>query len=277
MIRRISISRSREWLWGLAFVTMIAGPGGCPNQSSDNTGDSSDPNRAGLFINDKSGDPLLLFGRAEPGEFFVFGTRTASGNLDEIESILIQAKNGEKSFITFESGRPVHVQGPDGSYAHVTYTEISQQRFTATVDVFIASSGEKQQYVVDIDLQKTAQQIATLVSQATGQQLTAPSTAGAATAKGDSRSLRITVFSPLFSVFVAPLAAIVGLTTIVLGQILTEVYAVVIASLQVALLVIFSPLFLLTSLFTGSVVNIELVPINEVLRSTPLAPFVELR
>ncbi len=277
MLQRISRGITREWLWGFTLFGLIISPFGCQlQQSGEDDAVNSDPNRAGLFINDNAGDPLLIFGRATPGAFFVFGTRSAGGGLEEIESIVLRGSDGKESFITFSSGRPEHIQGTDGSYAHVTYNEVSAQRITATIEIFDAATAQQQDFSVDIDVQQTAAQIAALVTQLTGQKLEAPSTAGAATTKLDHRAVRITVFSPLFSLFIAPLAAILTLSTIVLGQILASIYAAVVASLQAVVLVIFSPLFLLTELFSETVVNIEFVPFFDLLANPPSQPNVVL-
>ncbi|MBI5864229.1 MAG: hypothetical protein HZB38_06955 [Planctomycetes bacterium] len=110
-----------EWLAGVLCVSLLLAPmGGCP-QNGDNTGDGGDSSTSsGLFINQDSSGNVLMAARGQDGaEFFVFGSRGANGGLEEVDSILVRTASDEEAFVTFESGRPVHAQGPDGSYCHI--------------------------------------------------------------------------------------------------------------------------------------------------------------
>ena len=163
---------AREWFWALTCYSLLIAPFGCELRTGgslqDGIGAALD---YGLFINEDTDDPLLIAARNSNGDaFFVFGTRDANGNLEEIESISVLTAEGEESFITFELGRPVHIQGPDGSYAHITYTEVSAERLTAGVELYNAATTEKETFQIDIDLEQTAAQIAELVRAATGQE-----------------------------------------------------------------------------------------------------------
>lgn len=299
----------REWFIALTCYSLVITPFGCQLQSaaplddrlgSGGAGGTSSA-AAGLFIESDWAAAHLLGGRSAEGDsFFVYGTRNAQGNLEEVESILVRTADGQESFLAFESGRPVHAQGPDGSYVHVTYGEISAERVTATVELYNAATGEKQFHPVEIDLRRTAEQVAELVRSITGQELRtvsqeeAQAAAGAAArslnAGGEepgppARSLgklsgqeqvRITIFSPLFSFFVVPLVALVALTTVILGQILVALYAVVAAAVQAVLLVAFTPLFLIAELLGRAVVRIELVPLVRIFAHIPPPPVVLL-
>jgi hypothetical protein len=296
---------AREWFIALTCFSLMIAPFGCRLQSSapadDLTGSGgaggSSGLTAGLFIESDFAAAHLLGGRnAEGDSFFVYGTRDSQGNLQEVQSILVRTVDGQESFLAFESGRPVHARGPDGSYVHVTYGEVSAERVTATVVLYNAATGEKQTYPVEIDLRQTAAQVAELVRNVTGQELETVSEADARAAAGasakpldqqggeqDARPLgklsgqervRITIFSPLFSIFVVPLVALVALTTVILGQILVALYALVAAAVQAVLLAVFAPLFLIGELLGRAIVRIELLPLGLIFLNIPPPPIV---
>jgi hypothetical protein len=270
----------REWFCMLTCYSLLIAPFGCQllNGGLDDglvggVGATSD---VGLFINEDTNDPLLMAGRNASGDaFFVFGTRDESGNLEEIESILVWTADGEESFIAFESGRPVHVRGANGSYAHISYNEVSPQQLTASVELYDAATGATTSYAVDIDLEQTAAQVAEAVRAATGQDLpTTTLVGGEVVAKDGRQRVRITIFSPLFAVFVLPLVATVGLMTIILGQVLVAVYTLVAATVELVLLVAFSPLFLIAEILSDVVFRVELVPLWMTFDFLPPPPIV---
>lgn len=272
---------AREWLVALCAYSLLIAPFGCQLQRSllddDGLAGELSTRSAGLFINDDLDSPLLIAGRNNAGDaFFVYGTRDADGNLAEIESIVVRTADGEESFVTFESGRPVYAQGPDGSYVHITYQEVSPSRLTATAELYNAQTEAKESYTVDIDLAQTAQQIARLVEEATGQELKTTTLAARSLDKDDLRSLRITIFSPLFTLFVVPLVAAVTVMTVILGQVLVLVYKTVVVAIQAVLLAVFSPLFLVASLLSETIVRIEFVPFSDLFITIPPPPIIIL-
>jgi hypothetical protein len=271
---------AREWFIAVSLYSLVIAPFGCELQGplfDDGSGEELNTSSAGLFINDDVESPLLIAGRNSAGDaFFVYGTRGADGNLAEIESIVVLTAGGEQSFVTFESGRPVHAQGPDGSYVHITYEEVSPARLAAAAELYDARSGEKQTYRVDIDLAQAAEQIAALVQQVTGQELKVTDLNSRALDKNDLRELRITVYSPLFALFVVPLVAAVALMTVILGQILIAIYELVVATIQAVLLTVFSPLFLIAALLNEVIVRIEFVPVTDLFITIPSPPIVIL-
>jgi len=283
--RRAALRVGREWLSGLLSVAVILAPFGCRLQSVD-LGDGGllddlfggSDSDAGLFLNQDETSPLLLAGRDEAGNvFYVFGTRDADGDLEEIEAVSVKTAGGEESFLAFESGRPTHVEGPNGSYAHATYTEVSAKRLAADVELYNAADDTKQQFPVEIDLEQTAQQVAAAVEQATGRSLETTEVADAGTGKSVSTSqVRVTIFSPLFTGIIAPFIISIGLATIILGQMVIALVALVAAALQAVVLVIFSPLFLLAEMLSDVVFRIELIPLTSLFISLPPPPIVVL-
>lgn len=265
----------REWFCALTCYSLLIAPFGCELLGGGLDGGTLS---TGLFINEDTEDPLLIAGRNANGDaFFVFGTRDESGGLEEIESILVRTADGEESFIAFELGRPVHVQGADGSYVHIWYEEVSAERLTANVELYDAATGAQSTYTVDIDLEQTAAQIAEFVTQVTGQELeTAGLVGNEIVVKEGQQRVRITIFSPWYAAFVLPLVAAVGLMTVVLGQVLVAVYALVAATMQLVLLAVFSPLFLIAEILDDAVWRVQLVPLTLVFDFRPLPPVVIL-
>ncbi len=300
---------AREWFVALVCYSLVIAPFGCRLPSfaplddlpgSANPGGTGEPT-AGLFIESDFTTSHLLGGRNAGGDsFFVYGTRDSQGNLQEIQSILIRTADGQETFLAFESGRPVHARGPDGSYVHVTYSEISLDRLKAAAELYNAATGEKQIYPVEIDLRQTATQVAELVHSITGRELEvltedqARAGAGGTTRRLDAPAgenghltcypeklsglerVRITIFSPLFGIFVLPLVALVALTSVILGQILVAMYAVVAVTVQAVLLMVFAPLFLIGELLGRAIVRIELVPLAAIFDRIPPPPIVLL-
>ena len=271
-------SVAREWFVALCCYSLLIAPFGCQLQGSlFDTGGELNTSSAGLFINDDLDDPLLIAGRNGAGDaFFVYGTRDADGNLAEIESILVRTADGQESFITFESGRPVHAQGPDGSYVHISYVEVSSSRLAATAVLYNADTGQEQSFTADVDLEQTAAEIAGLVQRVTGQELKTTELASKGLDKDGLRALRVTVYSPLFTLFVVPLVTAVTLMIVVLGQILVAVYYLVVATLQAVLLSVFSPLFLVAALLSEVVLRVEFVPFTDLFIKIPPPPVVIL-
>ena len=270
----------REWFWILTCFALVVSPFGC--QLRDGSiidifaGDGSF--EQGLFINDGDNGPLIVAGQTADGAaFFVYGTRNEDGGLDEVESIVVRGSDGTESFITFESGRPVHVQGTGGSYAHIRYEQVSSARLTAAVELYDAETGATEQYDVDVDLDQLATQVADLVRNATGLELAATSVVdGTLMSKDTNQRVRITILSPMFLLFVVPLVAVVGLTSVILGQVLAAVHAIVVATVRATLLAVFAPLFLLAGILAQVTVRVYLTPLSEIFDALPDEPIVIL-
>ncbi len=283
-MHRFIRSTPGRWFAALCAYGILVAPFGCQFQTLLN--DDGNPlgggggggdtevlstSTTGMFIADETDDSLLIAGRSPTGgSYFVFGVRDDAGNLARIDSILLREEDGGESFIAFEDGWPVHVEAADGSYAHITYQEITQQRLTAEVELLHVADGFNATYLVDVDLQQAADQVAELVSSVTGQELEAPEQVD--DSKDGGRKQRITIFSPLFAIFVFPLVAIVTLTVVVVGQIV----AAIAQAIHNIALVIFSPLFIIGGLINNTVTRVRVVPLGEVFDRLPPPPVVRL-
>ncbi len=274
---------AREWLAALSAYCMLIAPFGCEFSSSlvdDLAGADEVLTNAstGLFLSDDDANGILLAGRGDSGDaFFVFGTRDAGGGLAQVDAISVQAADGGESFISFESGRPIHAQAADGSYAHVTYTEIGTTRLTALVDLFDAASGATESHAVEIDLEQAAQAVADQVEALTGQSLPVTKNPAKSVSKADARSVRITIFSPLFVLLVVPFIAVMALTTLILGQVLVALVSAVVVLLEATVVAIFAPLFVAARVLSRVVLRTFRTSLHVVFDALPVLPVVIIR
>jgi len=186
----------------------------------------------------------------------------------EVESILIQTAAGQAALIVFELGRPVYLEGPDGSYARITYNEVSLERLRATVVVYDAVTKTSETTEAEVDLQKTAAEVAALVESVTGQTLELPTAPAVNTAKTGQRA-----FGPLLQVLVVlPMLAISQVMIVIMGQMMTAVFAAVTVAFQAAVLAAFWPLFMFAGLLGEVTIRVESVPLLDIFIELPPPP-----
>lgn len=285
--RRMIWATTREWLAGLTTVALVVAPmAGCPRNldglGGDGTADKGGLTNksSGFFINEDTSSDLLVAGRNDEGHgFFVYGSRNAQGRIGEIRSIVLRTVSGERSFLTFASGRPTHAEAPDGSYAHVTYTEVSASRLTGTVDIFNAGDGSVTPFPFVIDLRAAIDDVVAQVRAATGIDVRVVQAIGdnqVETRKSLARSLVVTII-PLYTAFVIPCAALIYTTTIILGQLLTALVATVVIAIQNIIIAIFTPFILLAELMGDVVLFVRLVPVVTIFDVIPDPPIIVLR
>lgn len=270
---------AREWLAGALIFSLVILTPGCQFQlSGDGLGLNLDgldsdvdlTKLTGLMLEDGNDDGAILAARGTSGSFFVYGTRDASGGIERVDQILVIDSDGGESFLAFESGRPVHAEGPDGSYVHVIYDTVSNLQLVAQVQIYSVEADEVTSYTVEIDLRETAQAIADRVEEVTGVEVaTTEVTAGVTLEKSGSDQTRVTIFSPLFSAIVLPFVALMNAMTVILGQILTALSAIVTAIVYSVLLVALSPFILVAELLSNSIVNIRLLSLTDVFGALP--------
>jgi hypothetical protein len=274
---------AREWLVACTAYALLVAPFGCQFQldllgdqlgNSDNGGgDDLTTHSAGLFLNQDTTDPLIVAGRNDAGDaFFVYGIRRSNGAVGEVDSILLKTAAGERSLIAFELGRPVYLEGPDGSYVKISYPEVSVERLTATAEVFDAQNDTTQTANVDVDLQKTAQEVAQTVEQLTGRTLAVPLVPPLGTAKWQQRTLG----PVLMALAVIPMVLLAEAMTVIVGQIMAELITTVTAAVQAAVIVACSPLFLFASLMSEVTVRVESVPLLDIFIELPPPPVIDV-
>ncbi len=261
----------REFLTIAVTTSLFIGPTGCQLRALPNGGGSGSTDLktlTGLFINDSGDDGLLMAARGDNGDqFFVYGTRNAANGIEEIEQIVVKTDDGE-SFVTFERGRPVHAQGPQGSYLHITYESVGLVQLRARVDLFSVDAQSVESFTVDIDLERTANEIADRVREITGTDVPVTTTAAVATGKGLEQT-RVTIFSPFFAGFIAPFVLLINLMTVIIGQIVNILADAIAAIAYAVMLVVLTPFFAIAELLNNTIVNIQLVPLFDVFAVLP--------
>ncbi|MCH7871413.1 MAG: hypothetical protein IID33_06910, partial [Planctomycetes bacterium] len=204
--------------------------------------------------------------------YFVHGTRNDDGNLAEIESIFVRQADGGESFITFESGRPVHAQAPDGSFAHVVYDEVGSTRLVATVELFNAADQTREFFNITVDLEQIAADVAERVRELTGRLLQVPVVPGDETSKQSRRAAGILATSAKFLLFVVPLAGLVTVAVAILGQALNAIFETIAVVTRSVLMAVFSPLFLIAELLNSTIVRVRFVGLGELFDALPGPP-----
>lgn len=265
---------AREWLIGLCSLSLLIAPFGCEFQSLVlDTGDDvpAGPTSRGFFVNNDDASPLLAGARGPSGDaFFVYGTRDSAGGIREIQAIHVRTAAGAESYVLFELGWPVYARGGDGSYVTLAYEQVGS---VLSVDVGVHPvGGAVESYRVDIDPQRTAAQVADWVEQVTGIDAAAANVPDPSTAKTSGRALGFWATAGLIALFAIPVALALNTMVVMMGQVLGTIYQAVNATVAAVLLVIFSPLLLLSSIFNGAVIEIELVPLWQVFLDVPTQP-----
>lgn len=277
---------AREWLVALSAYALLVAPFGCQLQDGlldldDLLTSDLNTSSAGLFINSDTSSSLLAGGRNDAGDsFFVFGTRTSGGGIHSIDSVLVRTAAGEESFIVFEAGNPVFLQGPDGSALRIVYSETSTNRLAGTATVYDAGSGTTQSvdFEVDVtqiraDLLAAAEEGAATIQGLAGVNIEVPQLSGTATAKWQERSAG----ALLMALAVVPIVVMAQFTIAVMARVMAVVFAAVAVTLQAAVIVAFAPLLLLGGLLGDVMVRVESVPLLRVFVELPNPPHVDIR
>lgn len=122
----------------------------------------------GTIINTDTSKDLVGGVRLKSGQaVYSYGSFLADGSVGEVTSIVFQDTSGGLATLYLESGRPSRLIAPDGTRMQIIYEEVSTQRLAGTISITPAGQSE-QTYAFDVDLQKTAQDIATLVKNELG-------------------------------------------------------------------------------------------------------------
>lgn len=289
----------REWLVALLSFSLLVAPFGCQLQIGDGglgggggQDDGLTKNSTGLFLNSDKSSPIVLAGRSANGDgFFVFGQRTVAGGLGQVESVVVRFADGTEAFITFtpvmvgtgEQYLPTHLQGPDGSYLHIYYDEVSAQRLTVRVEIYNASNATTETVGTDIDLVQlqadinaALQQAAAAIEDFAKQHLVVPELEEAATAKMQNRAQGI-----LVGVLVAvPLTLLAHFMVIIVGDVmkavLDEIAAEVMDSVSDAMDSAFRPLFTFSAVLGDSGYRIELGSLFDVFIDLPPPPIITI-
>lgn len=216
-----------QWVTGITLVAFfIAGCEGVdvvlPPLDGGGNGDLF-----GVIVNTDPTQDLIGGVRLRSGEsVYSFGTWTPDGNIGEVNSVVYQNAAGQTATLYFEDGRPARAIGFDGSVLEITYTQANAQRLAGTATFTPADGSAPGSMAFDIDLQKTAAEIAALVEDLTGLQVSAqpPPEKPEITADPDTAKTvgaAVEVKSSVVLVLVPVVLAVTGFTiTLVMSQIM---------------------------------------------------------
>ncbi|MBK9119116.1 MAG: hypothetical protein IPM18_05880 [Phycisphaerales bacterium] len=248
----------------LTFALTVA-PVGCTLEWPLIPGDGR--TTVGLFLNtDTAGEPLAA-GRVVNGDaFFVYGSRTSAGGIGEVDAILIRTAAGQAE-IHFEFGRPVRLLAADGSSVRITYAEAEPLRLTASADVFDAVSGSTETFALQIDLTRTAAEVAAAIERQTGISIPLPDVSS-----GVAKLLDRSQGAALAVLLLVPIIVLNSVLVTVLGQVLNSMWTVVSTAFRAVLLVAFSPFILFTALLGQVVTNLAQRPLLEIFIELPSRP-----
>lgn len=158
-----------QFVTALTIVALIISPFGCQTLQLL-TGDTDD--LFGMLINSDLESNTLGALRLASGEtVFLYGSFQEDGNIKEITGITLRDADGQEASLIFEEGRPTAARSFDGSTINITYDEVSSERLTGQLDIFFASTSQSQSIPFDIDLQAAASQLAQIVADLTGSEI----------------------------------------------------------------------------------------------------------
>ncbi|GMV96932.1 MAG: hypothetical protein AMXMBFR83_12910 [Phycisphaerae bacterium] len=125
----------------------------------------------GVIVNTDVTKDLIGGVRLRSGEaVYAFGTFNPDGTVGEVTACVYQNADGQQAELFFESGRVSRCVGFDGSEIVITYTEVTSTRLKGSA-TYTPAGGTPATLEFDIDLQQTAAQIAQLVRDLTGIQI----------------------------------------------------------------------------------------------------------
>ncbi len=247
-LRQFPRSIPGQWLTTFTCIGLIIAPFGCETVCvlDDCGGASAD---VGWFINADKASEILLGAKAAGGaSLLAYGTWTPNGQLGEITAILLTAADGSESFITLESGRPVHLQTADGSYAHITYNEVSAERLAWTLELYDAAKQTTEQFSGEVDLQKALADAVAELQRVTGITLPVLPAPADPAARGNTADQQV-VYYP---VFLVPFVALAYLISHIATQITTLVFAVAAHAIRNLVAAVFLPVRLLAEITDGA-------------------------
>jgi len=169
-----------QWVTGLTTVAFIIATTevltmtGCSGTSIDLSGGGSSDgieDQFGVIVNTDPTKDLIGGVRMRDGQsVYAFGRFNPDGSVADVTSAVFQNADGQIAKLFLESGRPVRGVGFDGTTIEIAYTEVSTERLKGTATYLPA--GESPATVdFDIDLQKTGADVAALVKDLTGLQI----------------------------------------------------------------------------------------------------------
>ena len=169
---RLPYSAPGQLLTSLLGALMILGPAGCTSFLSNFSPTTGGGDGFGILVNTKTSSNTLGALRLVTGEsVFLFGSFDANGLIREISSALLVDEQGREAGVVFDNGLIKKATSYDGSTIDFTYDEVSTKRLTGHVDLFFAGvpeADQNQTVEFDVDLEQAAAELAALVQDLLG-------------------------------------------------------------------------------------------------------------
>lgn len=171
-LMRMPYTTAGQFITGLTTVAFFIV--GCesvnftlPPFSSDDAGDGY-----GVIVNTDPSKDLIGGVRLKTGEAsYLFGKLHSNGTVAEVDASVFRNAAGQQATLFFESGRPSRAVGFDGATLDITYEQADLQRLKGQA-VYTPAGGNPLAIYFDIDLEKTAEQVADTVERLTGIEIT---------------------------------------------------------------------------------------------------------
>ncbi len=172
-LMRMPFTIAGRWVTGLTLVAFVAATTGCGGITLPVIGDGGggSTNDYGVIVNTDISQDLIGGVRMKSGEaVYAFGRFNADGTVAEVTSAVYQDAEGRVATLYLESGRPTRAVGFDGATVEISYTDVSAQRLAGTA-TYTPAGGAPASVDFDIDLQRTAAEVAAQVESLTGLQI----------------------------------------------------------------------------------------------------------
>lgn len=186
---RFPYSIPGQWISTLAIVGLIIMPFGCQTVQIL---DGPNGNPFGVIVNTDTSRPVLGGVRVQSGEeVYLYGNFTPQGAIANITGAAFVNKDGDEASLVLEDGLPVYAVGFDGSSIDLVYQEVSFERVAGSAEMYFAETGETESLTFDVDLLLAAAELAELVLDLTGLQISdeePPDSAKAATIADSGKS-----------------------------------------------------------------------------------------
>lgn len=168
---RLPYTRFGQVISGLTLAGFLATTCGCGGISIGGDVDASEA--YGVLINSDKSKDLIGGVRMRNGESaWVYGRFNDDGTIARVDATVFRNAQGQEATLRFGSGRPSVAVGFDGSRLDISYQEVSTVRLKGAATFTPANGTGPVTWAFDIDLQKTAAEIAQIVETLTGLQIT---------------------------------------------------------------------------------------------------------
>jgi hypothetical protein len=262
-----------QWISAITIVGLIIAPFGCETAQifSGLGGEVDLSNPLGLLINQDGTGSVLGGVRLASGEsVYVYGVFNADGSIRRVTGAGLRDASGREAGVTLDNGWPKFARHDDGSTVDFTYEEVTASRVKGHVDAYIAATDTMSTVPFDIDAQAAAADLARIVADLAGLQVSAeepPPDQGVqgppevdaseqagdqaeadASAQPDKSGLNHQVTFIFVPLFAATFAAVGYTMVLVMAQVMEAMVAALAAVAAAIVAVVFAPFFIMADI-----------------------------